>query len=504
VKNAFADPSERELGWLLRAGQRVVAFESFEEERALRVLERAAGQAERALAVWSLANGVEGRGAGSLDAGLRELETIEKPLVLAVLDAQTVLADAVAVRRLRDALPRLAQRRQTLVLLGPVVELPLELEREASRLALPLPSADELRRLFERVSAGGGSAPPPAEVLDDCVRAAQGLTSAEAVRVLRKAWLAAGALDGDAVAHVLREKQKALRRVPALSFHDASEGMTQVGGLGELKRWLAERRRAFGAEARAFGLPVPRGLLLLGVQGCGKSLCAKAVAREWRFPLLRLDLAAAFGDRARSPELTMREASAVAESLAPAVLWIDEIEKGFAATERDPAASRVFGAFLTWLGEKQAPVFVVATANDVTALPPELLRRGRFDELFFVDLPSEAERVEILAIHLRKRGRDPAHYPLAELAARAMRLSGAELEQVVAAGLYKAFAEHRELSENDLANAIEETVPLYETYEERIKELRDWARTRARAAALDARMVDLFAAQPAKGADAKS
>jgi hypothetical protein len=489
VKPGGAETIEKELGWLLRAGYRVVAFESFEEERAVRLLERAAAQSERALAVWSLAAGLDGRGAGSLDAGLRELEAVEKPLVLAVLDAQTVLGDPVAVRRLRDALPRLAQRRQTVVLLGPLVELPLELEREASRLALPLPSADELRRLFERVASGGGST-PDGDVLDECVRAAQGLTGAEAVRVLRKAWLAAGGTG--AVAHVLREKQKALRRVPALSFHDAGADLTEVGGLGELKRWLAERRRAFGEEARSFGLPVPRGLLLLGVQGCGKSLSAKAVAREWRFPLLRLDLAAAFGDRARSPEVTMREATAVAESLAPAVLWIDEIEKGFAATERDPSASRVFGAFLTWLGEKDAPVFVVATANDVTALPPELLRRGRFDELFFVDLPSESERVEILGIHLKKRGRDPKHYPLAELAARAQRLSGAELEQVVAAGLYKAFQERRELSENDLANAIEETVPLYETYEERIKELRDWARTRARPATLDARIVDLF------------
>jgi SpoVK/Ycf46/Vps4 family AAA+-type ATPase len=174
------------------------------------------------------------------------------------------------------------------------------------------------------------------------------------------------------------------------------------------------------------------------------------------------------------------------------VLWIDEIEKGFAATDRDPRASRVLGAFLTWLAEKQAPVFVVATANDVTALPPELLRRGRFDELFFVDLPSEEERAEILAIHLRKHGRDPLQFPLPLLSAAGGRLSGAELEQVVTAALNTAFAERRELAENDLANAIQETVPLYETYEERIKELRDWARTRARAATMDGRMVGLF------------
>ncbi len=188
----------------------------------------------------------------------------------------------------------------------------------------------------------------------------------------------------------------------------------------------------------------------------------------------------------------MREATAVAESLAPAVLWIDEIEKGFAASGRDATSGRVFGSFLTWLAEKQAPVFVVATANDIEALPPELLRRGRFDDLFFVDLPNQAERMEILSIHLRKRGRDPLQFPLEDLAAESARLSGAELEQVVASALYKSFAENRDLAENDLINAITETVPLYDTYEKRIKELRDWARTRARPATLDAKVANLF------------
>jgi SpoVK/Ycf46/Vps4 family AAA+-type ATPase len=208
--------------------------------------------------------------------------------------------------------------------------------------------------------------------------------------------------------------------------------------------------------------------------------------------LLRLDLAAAFASGRHAPEFAMREATQIAESLAPAVLWIDEIEKGFAASAADPSASRVFGSFLTWLSEKQAPVFVVATANDVAALPPELLRRGRFDELFFVDLPSMKEREEILSIHLRKRSRDPTHYRVAELAEEAERLTGAELEQAVTAALYTAFAEGRELDDDDLTNAIAETVPLYDTYEERIKELRDWARDRARTASIDAKMVDLF------------
>ena len=187
------------------------------------------------------------------------------------------------------------------------------------------------------------------------MRAALGLTAAEAVRALRRACRVAGGLDGKAVSEIVRDKRRALRRTPALSFHELAADLGQVGGLSELKRWLNERRRAFSDEARRFGLPTPRGLLLFGVQGCGKSLCAKAVAREWRFPLLRLDLASAFGGATQSPEAALREAVQVAESLAPAVLWIDEIEKGFAATSTDARASRVFGSFLTWLAEKDSP-----------------------------------------------------------------------------------------------------------------------------------------------------
>ena len=215
------------------------------------------------------------------------------------------------------------------------------------------------------------------------------LTASEAMRVFRKACMVAGGLNQRAVSRIVSEKRQALRRTNALSFHESPAGMGDVGGLDELKRWLRERRRAFDDQACSFDLPLPRGLLLLGVQGCGKSLSAKAVAREWQFPLLRLDLAAAFGSAEKSPEATIREASTIAESIAPAVLWIDEIEKGFAASAADPSASRVFGWFLTWLSEKTSPVFVVATANDVEALPPELLRRGRFDEIFFVDLPTQ-------------------------------------------------------------------------------------------------------------------
>jgi SpoVK/Ycf46/Vps4 family AAA+-type ATPase len=487
-----------ELRVLIRSGWRVIAFETFEEDRALSILEKAAERCERACLRWSLASGLGeeadevGPGAGSLDAGLQAIARFEAPAVFAVLDAHRLLGDALAVRRLRDLMPAFAERRQTLVLMAPVLDLPLELLREAGRIELPLPAAAELRGLFARLLEQGSGQPPEPETLDEAVRGALGLTSAEAVRVLRKACRATGGLNDAAVREIVRDKRRALRRTPALSFHEDQSSLETVGGLGELKRWLAERRRAFGDDARRFGLPTPRGLLLLGVQGCGKSLCAKAVAREWQFPLLRLDLAAAFGSTSQSPETAIREAIQVAESLAPAVLWIDEIEKGFSASSADSSSSRVFGAFLTWLSEKQSPVFVVATANDISGLPPELLRRGRFDELFFVDLPTPRERAEILSIHLARHSRDPLQYDLDDLAAQAERLTGAELEQAVTAALYTAFAAGREVSDADLANAITETVPIYDTYEERIKELRDWARTRARPASLDARMVDLF------------
>jgi len=481
-----------ELRTLVRAGWRLAVFETFEEERALNLLERVAEGTDRRCLTWSVVAGLgaSGDGAGSLDAGLRAVAACEEPALFAMLDAHRWLDDPVALRRLRDLLPTLGTRKQCVVLVGPVFHLPIEIERDAGRVALPLPGPAELQHLFARVLESGEAKAQP-DVLGEAIRGALGLTSGEAVRVLRKALRTAGAFDRRAVAEIVRDKRRALHRTPALTFLDDETGLTDVGGLTELKGWLAERRRAFTDEAKAFGLPTPRGLLLLGVQGCGKSLSARAVAREWQFPLLRLDLAAAFGGQ-RTPELALREAVEVAASLAPAVMWIDEIEKGFAAAASDPVASRVFGWFLTWLSEKREPVFVVATANDVAGLPPELLRRGRFDELFFVDLPTAAERAEILNIHLRKRGRDPLHYDVDELAVAAERLTGAELEQVVASALYTAFAEARELAGNDLANAIEQTVPLYDTYEERIKELRDWARHRARNASVDGKLADLF------------
>jgi SpoVK/Ycf46/Vps4 family AAA+-type ATPase len=242
---------------------------------------------------------------------------------------------------------------------------------------------------------------------------------------------------------------------------------------------------AFTEEARAFGLPAPKGVLLLGVQGCGKSLCAKAVASLWQLPLLRFDMGRMFGSYVGSSEENIRRAIAVAESVAPAILWVDEVDKAFAGSQSSGlsdagTSARVFGTFVTWLSEKTAPVFVVATANDISHLPPELLRKGRLDEIFFVDLPGLQERESIFAIHLAKRGRNPADFHLAALAEAAETFSGAEIEQAVISGLYDAFSEQSEITTKHLLCAVHETVPLAATMDEQIDRLRRWAAGRAR------------------------
>ncbi|OYT75045.1 MAG: ATPase, partial [Armatimonadetes bacterium JP3_11] len=259
------------------------------------------------------------------------------------------------------------------------------------------------------------------------------------------------------------------------------------GGLDLLKEWLRKRRASLSREAREFGLPAPKGVLLLGVQGTGKSLSAKAIANLWGLPMLRLDVGRVFGSLVGASEANMRAAIRTAEAVAPCILWIDELEKGFAGVQGSGVSdsgttARVFATFLTWMQDKRAPVFVVATANDVSQLPPELLRKGRFDEIFFIDLPTLPEREQIFAIHLRKRKRDPAQYDLKTLARATEGFSGAEIEQVVIAGLFTAFDAGRELTTEDMLDEVRHTVPLSVMMREEIEELRTWAQLRTRPA----------------------
>jgi SpoVK/Ycf46/Vps4 family AAA+-type ATPase len=289
---------------------------------------------------------------------------------------------------------------------------------------------------------------------------------------------------------LVEEKRQAIRRSRYLEFWEAGVSVSQVGGLDALKGWLQARGRGFTDDARQFGLPQPKGLFLLGVQGCGKSLMAKAVADMWRMPLLRLDVAAVFSS-GKGEDENLRATMRVAERLSPVVLWIDELEKGFMSMAQ-MGGGQAFGNFLTWMQEKESPVFVVATANDVRQLPPELMRKGRFDDIFFVDLPDAHERLQILEIHLRIRDRDPHAFDLTQVAEETDRFSGAELEQVVVSGLFQAFSEDRSLAFEDLVDAARETVPLAVTMDDHIKQLREWARPRARRASTDRHRVDFF------------
>ena len=321
------------------------------------------------------------------------------------------------------------------------------------------------------------------------IQAALGLTLGEAENVFAKIIVKEQRLSGENVHEVFAEKQQIIRKSGLLEYCATTESFSQVGGLAVLKDWLNKRSAAFTDEARAFGLPPPKGILMLGVQGCGKSLCAKAVSTQWQLPLLRFDMGRMFGSLIGSSEENIRRAIAVAESVAPAILWVDEIDKAFAGSQGSAVAdggtaARVLGTFLTWLSEKQAPVFVVATANDISQLPPELLRKGRLDEIFFIDLPGVEEREEIFRIHLAKRVRDVASFDTAACASASPDLSGAEIEESINSALYDAFHGGCDITTAHILAALAQTVPLAKTMDEQIGRLRHWAEGRARNASI--------------------
>jgi MoxR-like ATPase len=446
------------------------------------------------------AHGPTATAAAAAAAQVRALGGHTDRALFALVDLHPYLGDPGLVRALRDLQPLLEQRGQTVVFVSPTLEVPDELGDTVVVFELPLPGPGELAELLE-AAAGAVGATPDAETRARAVRAVQGLTALAATRAFRRALAAPGGLVAGAVGDLIAEKRRVLRRTDLLEFFDSPPQLSAVGGLDSLKEWLVEREAAFDERARAFGLPTPKGLLLVGVQGCGKSLTAKAIARVWNLPLARLDFGALF-TFGRSPEQNLRRVFRLSEALAPVILWVDEIDKVFKTVSSDSggseALSRVFAAFITWMQEKSAPVFVVATANAVDHLPAELLRKGRFDDIFFVDLPSRQERAGILGIHLAAHGRDPAAFPIEALADQCQHFSGAELEQVIIAGLYRAFQRNRELTAEDLAVAAKGIVPLYRTAEEQIKRLRDWAKQRARRASPDAHLAELWG-QAGKG-----
>ena len=426
---------------------------------------------------------------------LANMESMTVEAVFILKDFHRHMDDPVVVRRLRDVGQKFAANRKTVVITAPEIAVPAELTTLVEYFDLPLPDPDRLREIIHEMFTRLSKTYTLKLQLDaagvDAMSAnLRGLTEEEAERAISQALVTRYALCPESVTDVLDAKKQLLRHSGLLDFIEASDNMAGVGGLENLKHWLGQRRGAWEDSAREFGLEPPRGMIILGVQGCGKSLCARAVAGEWKLPLVKFDTSAVYDKYIGETEKRIRKVFQVAEGLAPCVLWIDELEKVFAGSGPDSASadagvsSRLLASFLSWMQDRKAAVFVAATCNNVTVLPPELIRKGRFDELFFVDLPNQAERKQIFSIQLARRKRNPADFDLDKVAAAAKGYSGAEIEAAVQGALYAAYSEKKLLITQSLVDALAQTVPLSITRAEEIATLREWARTRAVPAAL--------------------
>jgi SpoVK/Ycf46/Vps4 family AAA+-type ATPase len=426
---------------------------------------------------------------------LSNLEAMSLEAAFVLKDFHRHMDDPVVVRRLRDVGQKFSTNRRTVIITAPSITIPAELGSLVEFLELPLPDKQRLRQIIDEMTLRVGKTRTLKRTLDSAGLDAmannlRGLTEEEAERAASQAIVTRYGITAETVTDVLQAKKEQLRHSGMLEFIDASENLSSVGGLDNLKRWLAQRRGTWEDAAREFGLEPPRGAIILGVQGCGKSMCARAIAGEWKLPLVKFDTAAIFDKYIGETEKRIQKVFRVAEGLAPCVFWIDELEKIFAGSGPDSASvdagvsSRILAAFLSWMQDRKAPVFVAATCNNVSALPPELIRKGRFDELFFVDLPNQAERKQIFAIHLKRRKRNPTEFDLDQAAAAARGYSGAEIEAAVQTALYAAFSSKQIVSTQGLLDALKATVPLSVTRSEEIEELRAWASQRAVPASL--------------------
>jgi len=498
-------PFKQELETLVRSRYPIIYVLTSEELRLQNLLREIAESREKRLFEWSCSVGIVPAGTSiqtqkgrvpstkdpiqALDHVIEQVE----PAIFLFKDFHPFLSrnHPLVIRKLKEIALQLKNSFKTIVLVSPILEIPQELEKEITVLNFPLPDKIELGLMLDHIAEEVQNFHEVEIELDASGRerllqAAMGLTLTEAENVFAKVIVQQQRLSVEAVPEIFSEKQQIIRKSGLLEYYNTEDTIHQLGGLDTLKKWLRKRALAFSQEARDFGLPSPKGLLLVGVQGCGKSLCAKVVSSLWQMPLLRFDIGRMFGSYVGSSEENVRKAIAVAESVAPAVLWVDEIDKAFASQSGSSndggTTARVFGTFLTWLSEKKSSVFVVATANDISHLPAELMRKGRFDEIFFVDLPNAEEREIILGIHLSKRGRQSSGFDLPCLVNLSEGFSGAEIEEAIVSGLFDAFSEGRDLATDDISRALQETFPLSQTMSENLSRLRVWARGRARLA----------------------
>lgn len=484
----------QEIVLYIKSRYPIIYLVTAEENRAETLVKQAAKHTHKPLYLWTQTDGFYNTDKfGRMATPLETLNTIlnyTEPAIFCIKDFHPFMEDPEIIRRLRDIVANLKKSFKTLFMISPTLVLPPGLEKGITPIDIPMPSSDELRQILLRLIKPLKAAKKiqtnfDADLVEKVINASKGLTESEVENLYAKLIVSNKSFDERDLPMVVAEKKKIIRKSGLLEYYDFSENIDTIGGLDKLKIWLKQRGLAFSRKARDFGLPEPKGILLLGVQGCGKSLAAKATATLWNLPLLKLDVGKIFDSYIGSSEKNIREAIKTAEALSPNILWLDEIDKAFSGVTGQGSgdsgvSARVFGTFLTWIQEKTAPVFVLATANNIENLPPELLRKGRFDEIFFVDLPTNQERAHIFDIHLKKRNRQSNKFNIGLFAERTKGFSGAEIEQLIISGLYRAFSDEREINTQDILAEIEETVPLSVTYRERIDALRTWAKTRAR------------------------
>ena len=479
----------RDIDVCLRARVTLLLLSTSEDGRALEQLKSLCERSKRGLFLWDHAdyfrkvvgNGPEPQAARDPISALEAIEKAQGESLYLLRDFhQCWKNQPKVVRKLRNVAQALKYTRKSIVVTAPSNSLPEELKDDAVVIDVPLPDSEELLGILSHLE----QTPGVRVDLDQrnrqrLIDLALGLSANQAQRVFSKALITEGVLDERDLEVVAQEKREIIRDSGALEFSVVSETIDDVGGLEVLKDWLRQRELAFSEEARDYGLPSPKGIALIGIPGSGKSLSAKMVASLWHLPLIRLDVGALFGGLVGESEANTRKALHLVEAVAPCVLWIDELEKALSVGDGDGGTGRrVLGSLLTWMQDKKRPVFIVATANDIERLPPELLRRGRFDEIFFLDLPNQTERKAIFTVHLKKHGRNPADFDLEALASTAEGYVGAEIEQSVIDGLFRAYSDPsafgREVTTADIEAALHHLVPMSRAQREHIQFLRTW------------------------------
>lgn len=483
-----------DLNLLLDSKVPIIVLESFEEPRVLELITGLAVKRTLPLFIWSITEGLNRLGFGAKpesvdtpepEAVLRTIKAEEQPSIYVLCDFHPYLKEEPTnVRLLREIAMRHNSLGHTVILLSHAIDLPNEIKRYSARVELSMPTEEQLMHLVREEASnwskakGGRPVRSASDTFKKLVHNLKGIPLQDARQLVRAAIFDDGVIDDGDIPELNKAKFSLMDMDGVLSFQYDTADFGEVGGLVKLKEWLAKREGSF-LDSDIASLDAPKGIMLLGVQGGGKSLAAKAVAGMWSLPLLRLDFGALYNKFYGETERNLREALKLADMMSPCVLWLDEIEKGVSTSQSDSGiSSRILGTLLTWMAERKSRTFIVATSNDISQLPPELIRKGRLDEIFFVDLPKQSIREDIFRIHLEKRLQDPTHFNLTQLSNISEGFSGAEIEQVIVSALYGVAASDAELTMTALESAIFETNPLSIVMDEKMKQLRDWASER--------------------------